>query len=140
MKSAPCAVLTAVLFGGCSAQFTHVQPGQSAMFARAQKAEFVAGVKPQYDAAQYAVTGMSPVEPSLPVANQADTVNDYYALGTFCLQQERNKEAAAAFQKAVELDPTYADAWNNLAICYQNEGDSAKALEAFKKYKTLTAR
>jgi hypothetical protein len=139
MKLMPLAFLVPLL-AGCSAQFTHVQPGQSAMFASAQKAEFVAGPGSASLEGGLGIQGIPPVEPSLPAANPGETVNDYYALGTFCLQQERNAEAAAAFRKAVELDPTYADAWNSLAICYQNAGDSAKAVEAFKKYKTLTAR
>ena len=31
-------------------------------------------------------------------------------------------EATFCWQKAVEVDPTYAAAWNNLAIGYEHEG------------------
>jgi Flp pilus assembly protein TadD len=106
------------------------------MFFRAQKGRFVAAPP----SAPGPTAGMSAVEPPLPNAAQGETVSDYFALGSFCFQQGRNEEAAAAFRKAVQLDPGYADAWNNLAICYQNAGDTAKALEAFKKYKALSSQ
>lgn len=35
----------------------------------------------------------------------------YYGLGEY-------KEAEKAFKKAVELDPDYSTAWNNLSACY----------------------
>lgn len=43
------------------------------------------------------------------------------------------KEAAYRWHKAVEIDPTYAAAWNNLAIAYEQEGDFDSALEAYEK-------
>jgi tetratricopeptide (TPR) repeat protein len=132
----PPTTVAALFLAGCSAQFTRVPPGQSAMFARAQRAQFIAAA-PSTQAPGY--SGMGTVEPPLPSGAAGDTVNDYYALGSFCLQQERNEEAISAFQKVVQLDPNYADAWNSLAICYQNTGETTKALEAFKKYKALTA-
>jgi Tfp pilus assembly protein PilF len=43
------------------------------------------------------------------------------------------KEAAYRWKKAVELDPTYAAAWNNLAIAYEHQGDFENAEEAYSK-------
>ena len=42
-------------------------------------------------------------------------------------------EALYRWQKATELDPTYAAAWNNLAIAYEHEGELAKARSAYEK-------
>jgi Tfp pilus assembly protein PilF len=42
-------------------------------------------------------------------------------------------EAMYRWQKAVELDPTYAAAWNNLAIAYEHEGKFSEADKAYKK-------
>ena len=42
-------------------------------------------------------------------------------------------EALYWWQKAVKLDPTYAAAWNNLAIAYEHEGELAKARGAYEK-------
>lgn len=43
------------------------------------------------------------------------------------------REAIFRWQRATELDPTYAQAFNNLAIGYEHEGDLAKAREAYDK-------
>lgn len=43
------------------------------------------------------------------------------------------KEAAYRWEKAVQLDPTYAPAWNNLAIAHEQQGDFEKAAEAYEK-------
>ena len=43
------------------------------------------------------------------------------------------KEAAYRWEKAVELDPTYAAAWNNLAIAYEHEGKFEEARKAYEK-------
>src|SRR3954467_11580637 len=43
------------------------------------------------------------------------------------------KEAAYRWQKAVELDPTYAAAWNNLAIAYEQQGNFEQADKAYQK-------
>jgi Tfp pilus assembly protein PilF len=42
-------------------------------------------------------------------------------------------EALYRWQKAVELDPTYAAAWNNLAIAYEHEGKFEQAKKAYEK-------
>ena len=42
-------------------------------------------------------------------------------------------EALYRWQKAVELDPNYAAAWNNLAIAYEHEGQLDKARKAYEK-------
>jgi Tfp pilus assembly protein PilF len=42
------------------------------------------------------------------------------------------KEAAYRWEKAVQLDPTYAAAWNNLAIAYEQQGDFDKAAKAYE--------
>jgi len=42
-------------------------------------------------------------------------------------------EALYRWQKATELDPTYAAAWNNLAIAYEHDGKFDKAKEAYEK-------
>ena len=43
------------------------------------------------------------------------------------------KEAAYRWEKAVELDPTYAAAWNNLAIAYEHDGKFEEARKAYEK-------
>ena len=47
------------------------------------------------------------------------------------------KEAPYRWEKAVELDPTYAAAWNNLGIGYEHEGRFEDARKAYEKAVTL---
>ena len=43
------------------------------------------------------------------------------------------KEATYRWEKAVEIDPTYAAGWNNLAIGYEHEGKFEEARQAYEK-------
>src|SRR5438093_12002819 len=43
------------------------------------------------------------------------------------------REAMYRWERAVELDPNYAAAYNNLAIAYEHEGQFAKARRAYQK-------
>ena len=43
------------------------------------------------------------------------------------------REAIYRWEKAVELDPTYAAAFNDLAIGYEHEGQLDKARRAYEK-------
>ena len=49
------------------------------------------------------------------------------------------REAIFRWKKAVEFDPTYAAAWNNLAIAYEHEGQFDSAREAYEKALKLDA-
>jgi Tfp pilus assembly protein PilF len=43
------------------------------------------------------------------------------------------KEALYRWKRAAEIDPTYAAAFNNLAIAYEHEGQLAEARESYEK-------
>jgi type IV pilus assembly protein PilF len=43
------------------------------------------------------------------------------------------REAIYRWEKAVEIDPTYAAAFNDLAIAYEHEGQLDKARKAYDK-------
>ena len=43
------------------------------------------------------------------------------------------REAIYRWERAVQIDPTYAAAQNNLAIAYEHEGDLEKARAAYEK-------
>jgi Tfp pilus assembly protein PilF len=43
------------------------------------------------------------------------------------------REAIYRWEKAVEIDPTYAEAHNNLAIGYEHEGEFDKARQSYEK-------
>jgi tetratricopeptide (TPR) repeat protein len=133
-----------LLLPGC-AYITHVPPGQSLSVALAKKAELVALPAPTpqaqpvtvaeadlpADTLQVPPTAMTPVP-------ETEEVADAYTLGNLCLQQGRYTDAIAAYEKAVQRDPSFADAWNKLALAYEDAGQDDKAMEAFKKYKMVS--
>jgi Flp pilus assembly protein TadD len=43
------------------------------------------------------------------------------------------REATFRWQKAVEIDPTYSAAWNDLGIAYEQQGQFGKARDAYEK-------
>jgi len=47
------------------------------------------------------------------------------------------REAIYRWEKAVEIDPSYAAAYNNLAIGYEHEGEFGKADRAYQKAMAL---
>ena len=46
-------------------------------------------------------------------------------------------EATHRWEKAVEIDPTYAAAWNDLGIAYEQQGKFDLARKAYEKALTL---
>ena len=43
------------------------------------------------------------------------------------------KEAQYRWERAVEIDPTYAAAWNNLAVAYEQQGAFDDARRSYEK-------
>lgn len=53
--------------------------------------------------------------------------------GISVAQKNLWREAIYRWEKAVELDPTYAAAYNDLAIAYEHEGQLDNARKAYEK-------
>jgi len=53
--------------------------------------------------------------------------------GIAVAQQGLWREALYRWERAVEIDPTYAAAYNNLAVGYEHEGQLEKARQAYEK-------
>lgn len=47
------------------------------------------------------------------------------------------REAIYRWERATQIDPTYAQAFNNLAVAYEHQGDLDKARAAYEKALTL---
>ncbi|MDI6704493.1 MAG: tetratricopeptide repeat protein, partial [bacterium] len=45
----------------------------------------------------------------------------------------RHKEAIKAFEKAIEINPQYAEAWVNKGFCLGELGIDEEAIKAFEK-------
>ena len=53
--------------------------------------------------------------------------------GIKAAQRERWNEAVLRWKRAVEIDPTYAAAHNNLAIAYEHKGEFDNARASYEK-------
>jgi len=56
-----------------------------------------------------------------------------YIQGVTATRAKEWSVAAAAFAKAVELKPTYAEAWNGLGYALRNQGKYADSLKAYNE-------
>jgi Flp pilus assembly protein TadD len=66
----------------------------------------------------------------------ADQRGDAKAQVEFGIKVAQNglwKEATYRWEKATEIDPTYAEAWNNLAIGYEHQGRFDDAERAYQQ-------
>lgn len=126
----------ALICGACGhVQITHVPPGQSLGVAMAKKPELVrlpppppSAVAQQQD--RSASAGMK----------EGDTlahVAEAFSRGQFCMNAGKDDEAIAAFQEVVKLNPSFSEAWQNLAALYEKKGDNKKAIEAFRRAKKV---
>lgn len=67
------------------------------------------------------------------VADARDEAKTQVQFGIRVAQLGLWREALAHWERAVKLDPTYAPAYNNLAIGYEQQGDFEKARTAYEK-------
>jgi tetratricopeptide (TPR) repeat protein len=64
---------------------------------------------------------------------QPKTATDYFNEGKKLKDNSQYKEAVDAFRKAVNLKPTYPEAWHQLGWCYNELDLYTEALDALKK-------
>ena len=67
------------------------------------------------------------------LADARDDAKKQVQFGIEVAQRNLWVEALLRWQRAVQIDPTYAAAYNNLAIGYEHEGDLDKARAAYEK-------
>ena len=58
---------------------------------------------------------------------------DFYEKAIQASKKEDWKEAIKNYQSALEKDPKFIYAWDNLGICYRRIGDYDKALDAYRR-------
>lgn len=71
--------------------------------------------------------------PAAALADDHGKAREQVEFGIKVAQDGLWNEALYRWQKAVELDPSYAAAWNNLAIAYEHEGRFDDAKKAYDK-------
>src|SRR5712671_2965294 len=67
------------------------------------------------------------------LADARSDARSQVAFGINVAQRGLWREAIYRWEKAVELDPSYAAAFNDLAIAYEHEGQLDKARKSYEK-------
>jgi Tfp pilus assembly protein PilF len=67
------------------------------------------------------------------LADQRGEAKQQVEFGIEVAQRGLWREAIYRWERATQLDPTYAAAFNNLAIAYEHEGQLEKARGAYEK-------
>jgi Flp pilus assembly protein TadD len=80
-----------------------------------------------------ALTAAIVAMPSLASADARSESKSQVEFGIKVAQNGLWKEATYRWEKAVQLDPTYAEAWNNLAVGYEHDGRFEDAENAYQK-------
>jgi Flp pilus assembly protein TadD len=70
------------------------------------------------------------VEKDRPLAS--DILNQFN-MGVYFYNQREISKAIQAYQKVIQMDPAYIEAYNNLGIIYQELGDFENALRSYQK-------
>jgi len=76
--------------------------------------------------------GVTPV-----AADARDDAKRQVEFGIEVAQRGLWREASYRWERAVEIDPTYAAAHNNLAIAYEQDGDLDRARAAYERAMAL---
>jgi len=81
------------------------------------------------------ISGTPLVEPiEAPVLeNEATTPEEWFELGKDYYKQNQWSQAVAAFQKVIELDPTYQAAYANLGAAYHRQNNLDLAIAQYEK-------
>jgi Flp pilus assembly protein TadD len=66
-------------------------------------------------------------------ADRRSDAKDQVEFGIVVAQRGLWKEATLRWQRAAEIDPTYAAAWNNLGIGHEQLGQFTEARNAYEK-------
>ena len=66
-------------------------------------------------------------------AQKRERANEYFEEGKSLQEKWRYKEAQKKYERAVKIDPTYAEAYSNLGYTYRKQGKLDKAVRTYKK-------
>ncbi len=71
------------------------------------------------------------------MAKKIKEAKELWLEGRKLMEEENYAEAIKCFEKAKRIAPTYSPPYYRLGLCYEQMGDTAKALENYKKYLEL---
>jgi Tfp pilus assembly protein PilF len=65
--------------------------------------------------------------------NSREEAEKHVKFGISVAQYNLWREAIERFKRATVLDPSYAAAWNNLAVAYEQQGDLQSARDTYER-------
>jgi tetratricopeptide (TPR) repeat protein len=68
----------------------------------------------------------------------AETKEELYDRAVDLIAEDQVEEAIAAYRAAIEIDDTFADAWQGLSLALNDLGRHTEAIEAAKRLTELT--
>ncbi len=71
--------------------------------------------------------------PLLIFSSGCDSAEDWFEEGNNLYNQDRYEEAADCYQKALAINPYYADAWVNRGVCFFAMRNFEEALPCYNK-------
>jgi len=89
---------------------------------------------------RFLFAGLLALALAIPAPAFADARSDAKAQVEFGIQVAQRglwREATTRWQKAVEIDPTYAAAWNNLGVGHEQLGEFTEARRAYERAMAL---
>jgi Flp pilus assembly protein TadD len=78
-----------------------------------------------------AAPALADMTPTPPPSGLPQAAEQEYVRGVAATRAKEWSGAAAAFTRAVELDPGYAEAWNGLGYTLRSQGKSTESLRAY---------
>jgi Tfp pilus assembly protein PilF len=86
------------------------------------------------------LTFVAVLHPGSAFADGRKDAKAWVSFGIDVAQRGLWREAIYRWEKAAEFDPTYAPAFNNLAVGYEHEGQMDKARAAYEKAVALAPK
>jgi tetratricopeptide (TPR) repeat protein len=105
--------------------------------AKAMTARAAGMSEPTARPAKHLASPARPAKANPACPNAAERAKDFGSRGNFAMHVGQTAEAIGSFEHALDLDPSFTEAWGKLAFLYLKEGNSTKAVDAFKKAKLI---
>ena len=93
---------------------------------------FVASVTESVTLTVHETEQISPDEEAVPPAPEP-TAEEYYNLGVYLTEKERYEHAIMQFDRALELEPDYSDAYHGRGRAYYDKGDYWSAIADYTR-------
>ncbi|MBI5085914.1 MAG: tetratricopeptide repeat protein [Acidobacteria bacterium] len=66
-------------------------------------------------------------------SSRAEVARKYHRLGVEALEAQRYEDAVQALRRAVELDPSLGDVWNDLGVVMEALGNPREAVQCYRR-------